>query len=104
VPLPSVLRRYVARRTDWMALQRGLVQGYYYFDKLGQDSNVRERHRHHPAFEMTERFCRDYDQMSFDPDYETRLIDYFGPLVERVFAREPCGEHTTRDFPESGWA
>ena len=95
----SILRPYVARHTYWMVLQHGLFQGYYYFDKIGLDRDARERHRGHPAFAMTERFCRDYDQMSFDPDYDTLPIDSFIPMVERIFARKPWGEHTERDLP-----
>ncbi len=45
------------------------------------------------------RFCADYDQTSFDPDYDTLPIDRFVPTVERVFAREPWGPHTERDWP-----
>lgn len=96
----GVLRPYVARHTYWMVLQHGLFQGYYYFDKTGGDADERERHRGHPAYEMTVRFCADYDQLSFDPDYDTLSIDRFVPLVERVFARKPWGEHTEQDWPK----
>ena len=95
----SILRPYVAKHTCWMVLQHGLFQGYYYFDKIGLDRNARDRYRGHPAFAMTERFCRDYDQMSFDPDYDTLPIERFKPMVERIFARKPWGEHTERDWP-----
>ena len=95
----SVLRPYVARHTHWMVLQHGLFQGYYYFDKIGLDANARLRHRDHPAFDMTVHFCDAYDQKSFDPDYDTLAIDHFVPMVERIFARRPWGEHTTRDWP-----
>ena len=95
----AVLRPYVAKHTYWMVLQHGLFQGYYYFDKIGLDGNARERHRGHPAFAMTERFCRDYDQMSFDPNYDTLPIDHFAPMLERIFARKPWGEHTLEDWP-----
>ena len=95
----AVLRPYVAKHTYWMVLQHGLFQGYYYFDKIGLDRNARERHRGHPAFAMTERFCRDYDQMSFDPNYDTLPIDHFAPMLERIFARKPWGEHTLEDWP-----
>lgn len=95
----AVLRPYVARHTHWLVLQHGLFQGYYYFDKIGQDPNARDRHRGHPAFDATVRFCADYDQTSFDPDYDTLPIDRFVPLVERVFGRKPWGPHTGRDWP-----
>ena len=95
----SVLRPYVARHTHWMVLQHGLFQGYYYFDKIGLDPDARLRHRDHPAFDMTVHFCEAYDQNSFDPDYDTLSIDHFVPMVERIFARKPWGEHTNRDWP-----
>ena len=95
----AVLRPYVARHITWMVAQHGLFQGYYYFDKIGQDPNAREQHRGHPAFDLTVRFCADYDQPSFDPAYDTLPIDPFVPLVERVFARKPWGEHSQVDWP-----
>ena len=95
----SVLRPYVAQHTYWMVLQHGLFQGYYYFGMTGKDTNARERHRGHPAYDMTVRFCADYDQLSFDPDYDTLGIDHFVPMVERLFEREPWGAQTTREWP-----
>lgn len=95
----AVLRPYVAKHTAWMVQQHGLFQGYYYFDKIGRDRNERDRHRGHPAYAMTARFCRDYDQLSFDPDYDTLPIEHFIPMLERIFARKPWGEHSARDWP-----
>ena len=95
----GVLRPYVAKNTYWMVLHHGLFQGYYYFDKIGGDANARERHRNHPAYDTTVRFCADYDQLSFDPDYDTLAIDHFAQMVERVFGREPWGECTEREWP-----
>ena len=95
----SVLRPYVARHTHWMVLQHGLFQGYYYFDKIGLDAKARLRYRDHPAFDLTVHFCDAYDQQSFDPDYDTLPIDDFVPLVERIFARKPWGDQTTRNWP-----
>ena len=95
----GVLRPYVAEHIYWMVLQHGLFQGYYYFGKTGGDANARDRHKDHPPFDMTVRFCAAYDQRSFDPDYESFGIDHFAPMVERIFAREPWGNHATRKWP-----
>lgn len=95
----AVLRPYVARHTWWMLKHHGVFQGYYYFDKIGLDRNARERYRDHPAFDLTERFCNTFDQVSFDPEYDTLPIDDFVPLVERIFSREPWGAHTRGDRP-----
>ena len=95
----QVLRPYVSQYTCWMLRQHGIFQGYYYFDKIGRNKDEREQFRGHPAFEMTERFCRDYDQVSFDPDYETRPVEHFVPRMRAIFGREPWGPHTRELWP-----
>jgi len=64
----AVLRPYVAQHTYWMLLHHGVFQGYYFFDKIGRDRNARERYRGHPAFDMTERFCNEFDRMNAGGD------------------------------------
>ena len=95
----EVLRPFVARHTYWMLKHHDVFQGYYYWDKIGRDKNARDRHRDHPAYAMTVRFTGDYDQMAFDPAYETHPIEHFEPMVRRIFAREPWGAHTREDWP-----
>lgn len=95
----SVLAPYVSRHTTWMLRHHAIFQGYYFWDKVGRNKEERERYRGHPAFDMTERFCGEYDQMAFDPDYDTLPIEHFRPMVERVFARKPWGMHAERDWP-----
>ena len=95
----AVLRPFVSRHTYWMLRHHDVFQGYYYWDKIGLDKNAPDRYRDHPAYEMTVRFTGDYDQMAFDPAYETRPIEHFEPMVRRVFAREPWGAHTKGDWP-----
>jgi predicted HD phosphohydrolase len=34
-------------------------------------------------------FCELWDQKSFDPNYDTKSVDFFTPMVEEVFARKP---------------
>ena len=95
----DILRPYVARHTFWMLKHHEIFQGYYFWDKIGRNRDERERFRDHPAYEMTVRFTGEYDQMAFDPGYETRPIDHFEPMVRRIFAREPWGAQTQEDWP-----
>ena len=95
----EILRPFVARHTYWMLRHHDVFQGYYFWDKIGLDRNARERHRGHPAWDMTVRFTGDYDQMAFDPAYETRTLRYFEPMVRRIFARAPWGAHSREDWP-----
>jgi predicted HD phosphohydrolase len=89
----SILKPYVRPHTYWMIRQHGLFQGYYYFHHFGVDRDARDKHRGHPAYELCLDFCAKYDQMAFDPDYETMPLDAFEPMVRRLFAREPWGAH-----------
>ena len=95
----DILRPFVSRHTYWMLKHHGIFQGYYFWDKIGKDKYGRDRYRDHPAYEMTVRFTGDYDQMAFDPAYETRPIEYFEPMVKRIFARAPWGAQTKESWP-----
>ena len=61
-------------------------QGRHYYGYMGKDADARERHRRHPAYRLAERFADEWDQVSFDPDYDTAPLGHFEPLVRRVFA------------------
>jgi predicted HD phosphohydrolase len=89
----AIVKPYVRPHTHWMIRQHGLFQGYYYFHHFGGDRNAREKFRGHPAFQMCIDFCDKYDQMSFDPDYDTMPIQAFEPTLRRFFARQPWGPH-----------
>ncbi len=83
----ALLQPYVSRTTHWIVKHHGIFQGYYYFHHYGKDRNAREQFRGHPAFEKTIEFCSKWDQMAFDPRYDTMPLSAFEPIVRRVFAR-----------------
>ena len=85
----AILRPYVSERTHWVVLHHGIFQGYYFWHHTGGDRDARERYRGHPHFEACADFCERWDQVSFDPDYDTLPLAAFEPMVRRLFAREP---------------
>ncbi len=85
----AILRPYVRAEVTWIVEQHGLFQTYYYAHHLGGDRNQRERFRQHPWYEACSSFCERWDQASFDPDYPTRPLASFEPLVRAIFARRP---------------
>ena len=93
----SVLRPYVSPSTHWVVLRHGLFQGYYYFHHFDLDRNAREKFRGHPDYERCADFCGKYDQMAFDPNFDTMPLSAFEPMVRRIFAREPWGGQTKMD-------
>ncbi|OUL28075.1 HD domain-containing protein [Nostoc sp. 106C] len=93
----AILKPYVSPSTHWMIEHHGIFQGYYFWHHLGGDRHAREQFRGHPYFERTAEFCHNWDQESFDPDYDTLPLTFFEPMVHRIFARQPWGEQTKEE-------
>ena len=85
----EVLRPYVSERTYWIVRQHGLFQSYYYAHHFGDDRNARDRYIDHEWYQDAVDFCERWDQSSFDPEYESLPLEFFEPMVRRIFAREP---------------
>jgi len=83
----AILKPYVTEAIHWLVAHHGVFQGYYFFHHLGADRDLRERYRGHPHFEATAAFCQNWDQLSFDPAYDTMPLEAFEPLVRRVLAQ-----------------
>ena len=88
----AVLRPYVSEKTYWIVGHHGLFQSYYFAHHSGGDRNARDAYRGHPWYQDTVDFCQRWDQSSFDPDYESLPLEFFEPMVRRIFAREPFSE------------
>ncbi len=85
----TILKPFVREQCTWVVQTHGDFQMVYYGQHLdGFDQNKRERHRGHPYFDDNETFCERWDQASFDPDYVTKPIEFFAPMVREVFDRQ----------------
>ncbi|MEO1568734.1 MAG: HD domain-containing protein [Pseudomonadota bacterium] len=82
----AILKPFVSEQNHWMVANHGMFQGYYFFHYLGLDRNMRDQFRDNPHFEYTAQFCHLYDQAAFDPEYESETLEFFIPMVERVFS------------------
>ena len=82
----AMLRPYVSERTWWIIQHHGAFQQHHYGAITGADPDARERWRGHEHFQACADFCADYDQVSFDPDYDTLPLSHFEPLVRRWLA------------------
>ena len=92
-----IIRPYVRAEVSWILEMHGVFQFKYYADKVGLNPDERERWRNHPWFDSCEQFCRDWDQVSFDPDYETKPLSYFEPMLRQVFSRPPFDRNITKE-------
>jgi predicted HD phosphohydrolase len=83
----AMLKPFVSPENVWMVQHHGVFQGYYFFQNIGLDPNMRDQFRDQPGlFERTAEFCAKYDAPAFDKDYDTLPLSFFEPMVRRVFA------------------
>lgn len=83
----SILRPYVSERVYWIVKHHGLFQTYYYNHHFGRDRNAREQFKSHQWYEDCVHFCEHYDQNCFDPEFRSKPLEFFRPMVERVFSQ-----------------
>jgi predicted HD phosphohydrolase len=86
----EVIRPYVRPQISWIVEQHGIFQAYYYAHHYGQNRHAREILRGHMWFNDCAAFCENWDQASFDPEYDTLPLEHFTPLLDQLFkARRP---------------
>ncbi|KCZ83250.1 hypothetical protein HAD_16222 [Hyphomonas adhaerens MHS-3] len=83
----AILKPFVSEENLWMVANHGAFQGYYFFEYLGLDKNMRDQFKDSPHYQRCAEFCHKYDQAAFDPDYESEPLEFFEPMVERVFSK-----------------
>ncbi|MDP1820377.1 MAG: HD domain-containing protein [Acidimicrobiales bacterium] len=85
----AILKPYVRPEVHSMILVHQDFQGAHYYHHFGGDPNARQKHRHalnDEEWTLAEQFADDWDQTSFDPDYDTLPLEHFEPKVRAVFA------------------
>ena len=85
----AILKPYVSERTHWIVEKHGEFQMFYYAHHLGGDKNKRDKFKGHKYYQATIDFCEKYDQNSFDPNYKSLPLDFFKPMVKKIFSRKP---------------
>ena len=85
----AILRPFVTEKTHWIIEKHGEFQMFYYAHHLVGDRDKRDKYKDHKYYQATVDFCEKYDQNSFDPNYKSYSLDFFKPLVEKIFSRKP---------------
>ena len=85
----AVLRPYLSEKVHWIVQHHGIFQGYHFWHHSGLDRHARDRYQDSPYYQDCIDWCDKYDQCAFDPDYPTKPLEFFVPMVERIFSRKP---------------
>ncbi|THV41513.1 HD domain-containing protein [Glycomyces buryatensis] len=88
----EILRPYVREECYWVLRTHQDFQGRHYYGLLGRNPDERDKYRDEPWYDLAVQFTDEWDQTSFDPEYEVYPLDHFRDRVLDVFA-EP------RHFP-----
>ena len=82
----EILRPYVRDEVYFAIRAHQDFQGRHYYGHFGGDADAREQYRDEPWFDLAARFADEWDQIAFDPDYDTLPLEHFEPKVRAVFA------------------
>lgn len=58
----AIVKPFVTEEEHWICANHGIFQGYYFFEYLGLDKDMREQFRGHEHFQACADFCAKYDQ------------------------------------------
>lgn len=83
----AILKPFVSEANHWMVQNHGVFQGNNFFHYLGMDRNMRDMFAEHPHYERTREFVDRYDNPAFDPAGEILPLNFFEPMLRRVFAK-----------------
>ena len=86
----EMIRPYVRPEVYEMIRVHQDFQGRHYYAHFGGNPDAREDHRPDLSAEewtLAERFADEWDQIAFDPDYDTLPLEHFEPLVRRLTAQ-----------------
>ncbi len=85
----AILQPYVRPDVYEMIRVHQDFQGRHYYHHFGGDPDAREQHRDTltpEQFELAAKFADEWDQIAFDPNYDTLPLEHFEPKVRAVFA------------------
>ena len=99
----EVVRPYIRDERTWVIEHHGIFQMIYYAHHYGWDKNARDKFKDNIYFQTCADVCERWDQKSFDPDYPSKTIEYFEPMVEEVFSRKAFSPQVIRENEAIGF-
>lgn len=93
----EVVRPFVRWDVAWCIEHHGIFQMLYYGRHYGWDENARDEFKDHPCFDSCATFCERWDQSSFDPEFVSKPLEYWEPMVREVFGRKAYDPDVMRE-------
>ena len=83
----EILKPYVSHETCEVVRTHQDFQGRYFYALIGRDPNAYRQYMDQPWYELACRFSDEWDQTSFDPDYDMLPFAHFEPMIDRIFSQ-----------------
>jgi predicted HD phosphohydrolase len=81
----EILKSYVRDDVYQVIRAHQDFQGRHYYHHFGGDPDAREQYRGEPWFDLAAQFADEWDQIAFDPNYDTLPLEHFESRVREVF-------------------
>lgn len=83
----AILEPFVSEELHWIVKHHAIFQGTNFFHFVGLDPEMRQKYADSPHFDATVEFIDKYDCPAFDADYDSLPLEFFEPMVMRLFER-----------------
>ena len=81
----EILKPYVRDEVYQVIRAHQDFQGRHYYRHFGGDPDARDQYEGQAWFELAARFADDWDQVAFDPGYDTLPLEHFEGRLRAVF-------------------
>ena len=83
----EILQPYVRRDVYEVIRAHQDFQGRHYYQHFGGNPDARDQYVGEPWYDLAAQFADEWDQIAFDPAYDTLPLEHFEPLVRARFAQ-----------------
>ena len=83
----AIIKPYVRADVYNMIRAHQDFQGRHYYQHFGGNPNARDQYAGADWYDLAAQFADEWDQIAFDPAYDTRPLAHFEPLVRARFAQ-----------------
>lgn len=98
----ALLRPFISPQNYWTLIHHEIFQSTFYQHAVPmKEKDLAQRFKDSPYFQGCMDFCEKYDQAAFNPDYKSEPLEFFEPMVHRVFAKKPYWHPDHKKDPTS---
>ena len=84
----EILKPFVSEEIAWVVRHHGIFQMRYNKSLPDHQQNLHLKYKDHQWYQSALNFTENWDQNSFDPEYDNLPLEFFKPLVNQVIQRQ----------------